>query len=85
MVSIYGKKNLTETANIRYSWELIRGVSKFKAAAPCIKQYLYSHVRSPFCEIIPDAWYTAVMLPVQRFVGVSTQTVWSESSKKMNW
>jgi hypothetical protein len=67
------------------SWDLVRGVSKLSAAAPCIKQYLFSHVESMFYEIPRDDWYTAVMLPVQRFVGATNQQVWSESKRKMGW
>ena len=85
LVKIYGQNRTSETAKIQYSWELIRGVSKLKAAAPCIKQYLMSHVKSPFCEIPTDSWYTAVMLPVQRFVGASKEQVWKESSRNMQW
>lgn len=78
-------KSTTPMAKIQMSWDLVRGVSKLSAAAPCIKQYLFSHVESMFFEIPRDDWYTAVMLPVQRFVGASNQRVWSESKRKMGW
>lgn len=72
---------MDETTKIRYSWSLISGVSKFKIAEPCVKQYLKNHVQSPFVSIKPIDWHTAMMLPVERFVGASKQQVWGESSK----
>lgn len=85
LTAIYEKGTTPESAKIKYSWDLIQGMSKMKAAAPCIKQYLLPHVKSPFCEIPHDAWYTAMLLPVQRFVGASKEQVWKESSKKAHW
>lgn len=78
-------KNTSPMAKIKASWDLVRGVSKLRAAAPCIKQYLMSNVESLFYEIPRDDWYTAVMLPVQRFVGATNQQVWSESKRKSGW
>jgi hypothetical protein len=78
-------RGFDETRKLQYSWDLIRGVSKLKAAAPCIKQYLNSHVQSPFFEIPTESWYTAMMLPVQRFVGASKEQVWRESATKSRW
>ena len=69
------------TTKIRYSWSLISGVSKFKIAEPCIKQYLKNHVQSPFINIMPEDWHTAMMLPMERFVGANKQQVWGESTK----
>lgn len=74
-----------ETATIQYSWNLIKGVSKMSAAQPCIKQYLTAHVRSAYYNIPPDDWHTAVMLPVQRFVGATKEQVWSDSKRKYGW
>ena len=72
-----------ETTRIKYSWALIDGVSRFKAAQPCVKQYLNSHVRSQFRQIYSEDWATAMLLPVERFVGASKQQVWTESKRIM--
>jgi hypothetical protein len=74
---------MDETTRIKYSWELIDGVSRFEAAKPCIKQYLTGHVRSPFRQVSSNDWATAMLLPVERFVGASTQEVWADSRKTM--
>lgn len=72
---------MDETTKLKYSWAIIDGVSKYAAAQPCIKQYLMPHVRSQFRKINADDWATAMLLPVERFVGASRQEVWAESRK----
>lgn len=71
------------TTRIKYSWALIDGVSKYAAAQPCIKHYLIPHVKSAFRKIEPKDWGTAMLLPVERFVGASKETVWKDSRKKI--
>ena len=72
-------KNLNENTKIKYSWELINGVSRFAIAQNCIKHYLKDHVQSVFIEVPGQDWHTAMMLPVERFVGASKSTVWGDS------
>jgi hypothetical protein len=70
------------TTKLRYSWQLIDGVSKFALAKPCVKRYLKDHLRSPLVNVTADDWATAMMLPVERFVGASTARIWAESKTK---
>lgn len=70
-----------ETTKLRYSWDLISGVSKFRAAQPCVKHYLKSQVRSPFVKVNAQDWATALMLPVEKFVGASKTAVWADSRR----
>jgi len=70
---------LNENTRIRYSWATINGVSKFKWAEPCIKHYLTNHVRSTFRKIDAPDWATAMLLPVEQFVGASKAKVWEDS------
>jgi hypothetical protein len=72
---------MDETTRIKYSWQLIDGVSRYAAAKPCVKQYLMGHVRSQFRQVNAKDWATAMLLPVERFVGASNQEVWAESRK----
>lgn len=70
---------LDEKTKINYSWATISGVSKFKMAEPCVKHYLTSHVMSSFKMVSPPDWATAMMLPVEQFVGASKGAVWRDS------
>jgi hypothetical protein len=75
-------KNFDENTRIRYSWDLISGVAKFKFANSCIKHYLKEHIRSQFIEVPPSDWHTAMMLPVESFVGANKKQVWKESVRR---
>jgi len=55
------------TTRLRLSYDLLRRASKLPMVQPCIKRYLYSHVRSGFLEVTADEWDIAILLPVQRF------------------
>ena len=72
-------KNMNDTTKLKYSWGLINGVSRFKWAEPCIHQYLTGHVRSSIRKISPADWATAMLLPVEQFVGANKAAVWAES------
>jgi len=72
---------MDETTKLKYSWQIIDGMSKFAAAKPCVKQYLSGHVKTQFRQINADEWATAMLLPVERFVGASKQEIWSDSIK----
>ena len=72
-----------ETTKLKYSWALIDGVSRYKAAQPCVKQYLNGHVKSQFRKVSSQDWATAMLLPVEKFVGASKQQVWADSRKKI--
>lgn len=74
---------MNEATRIKYSWQLIDGVSRFAAAKPCVKQYLTGHVRSQFRKVNSSDWATAMLLPVERFVGASKQQIWADSRKTM--
>lgn len=74
---------LDETTKIKYSWALIDGVSRYRAAKPCIKQYLNSNVRTQFRQVNSKDWATAMLLPVERFTGASKQDIWADSRKAM--
>lgn len=82
LMQFANNKSYDETTKIRYSWGLIAGVSKFNLAESCIKHYLNSHVASMFVEVPGNDWHTAMMLPVERFVGSNKNRVWKDSLVK---
>ena len=81
LLKITGNRHLTEISKIKYSWEIINSVSQLAPAQACVKRYLMEQVGSPFAEVQPEFWHTAIMLPVQRFVGARKERVWAESRK----
>lgn len=81
LMQFSNNRRMDESTRLKYSWSLIGGVSKFRAAGPCIKHYLDAHVKSAFKQIPAQDWATAMMLPVESFVGASKQKVWQDSKK----
>lgn len=76
-------KRFDINTRLRLSYELLAKASRAFGHTPCIKRYLYSHVRSSFLEVFADEWDIAALLPVSQFVGASDNKVWSDSRKKI--
>jgi hypothetical protein len=66
---------------MRISYRILSSTSKISYYEPCIKQYLFDHVRSSFFEIAPKEWNMALFMPLERFKGASKEQVWKESKK----
>jgi hypothetical protein len=62
-------KNLTEKTRIRMTYELLSSTKRLNTLGrPCIKRYLYTHVRSKFIEIPATEWDRVVQLPLEHFI-----------------
>lgn len=70
MLSGYANnKNLTPSTRLKLSYSVLQQSKALSnTARPCIKRYLFSHVRSKFVEITPDEWDRALQLPLELFV-----------------
>lgn len=73
--------NMDEKTKLKFSWALIGGISKFAAAKPCVKHYLYPHVKTPFKAVHSSDWATALLLPMEKFAKATPHQVWAESTK----
>lgn len=71
-----------ESTRLRLSYDLLKKATKIYEKKPCIKKYLFKHIESRFLEINANEWDIAALLPVESFVGTSSNKVWSESRKK---
>jgi len=67
---------------LRINYQYLKGATKAFEAMPCIKRYLYSHVKSRFIEIFADEWDIACLLPMETFVGAGTSKVYADSKDK---
>lgn len=70
MLSNYASnKKLSPSTRLKLSYDLLANSSRLQnLTKPCIKRYLFEHVRSQFVEVTPDEWDKAVELPVELFV-----------------
>ena len=70
--------NMNDKTKIRLTWNRVKRNPLVK---PTVKRYLFDHVQSPFRVIDADEMMTAVLLPVQKFVGASEGKVYSDSRR----
>ena len=75
-------KKFDATTKLKLSYEYLASASRLFEAQPCIKRYLFSHIRSRFVEIDADEWDIAALLPVESFEKATTSKVYSDSRKK---
>lgn len=62
-------KKLTPSTRLKLSYDVLSNSVRLQnLAKPCIKRYLFEHVRSQFVEVTPDEWSYAAELPVELFV-----------------
>jgi hypothetical protein len=60
---------MDERTRLRLSYDLLSSTKRMASAIrPCIKRYLFSHVRGRFIEVTSNEWQQAINLPVQLFV-----------------
>lgn len=83
LMSFRTNDTMDTRTKLKFSWATIDGMSKYAAAGPCVKHYLNGYVKSTFKKIDSDDWATALMLPVESFVGATKQEVWKDSRRAM--
>lgn len=74
---------MNNTTRIRLSYRLLNKVSTLKFFRPCVKHYLFSHVRSTFFYVTPSEWDIALFLPLDRFVGSNKNAIYKDSRGKI--
>lgn len=74
-------KKYDDTTRLRINYSILKSASRFKYFEPCVKRYLFSHVRSRFYYVAPNEWDMALMLPTERFVGAQKAKVFRESAR----
>ena len=69
---------------IALSYQVLKSASKYRLFKPCIKTYLYAHVRSRYLFIPAEEWEVALLVPSARFEKASETKVWEDSLKMVN-
>lgn len=81
MFEYLNNTNMDESTRFRMTYDLLKSVSRLKYFRPCLKEYLYSQIRSQFSLVPSQYWELVAMLPMQKFT-VNANTVYSESRRK---
>jgi hypothetical protein len=64
------------------TYRLLNTTKSLKTFKPCLKRYLYSHIRSNFLKIEYSEWNIALFLPTENFEKASKYKVWRDSKEK---
>ena len=80
-MAIYNDED--EIKRIRVTYPILDASSRFKEFRPCIKKYLYGHIKSRILAVEPQEWDVALYLPIQQFKKAPVKTVWQESVEQI--
>jgi hypothetical protein len=80
-LAIYNDED--EIKRIRITYPMLDASSKFKEFKPCIKQYLYPHIKSRILAVEHNEWDIAVFLPIQQFKKAQPREVWKDSIEEI--
>lgn len=72
-------KSAAKRLRIRYS--LLQSAQRFKYFRPCLKQYLFSQLKSRIAQVKFPDWETAIFLPTEHFSGARKNSVWKDSKE----
>lgn len=66
---VFSSNNVVdEKTRLKFSWDYIKGLSKFSDAKTCVKKYLTGNITSNIVRIQQQNWATIMMLPVEQFI-----------------
>lgn len=72
-----------EIKRLRVTYPILDASSKYREFRPCIKKYLYGHVKSRILAVEPQEWDIALYLPIQQFKKAPVKAVWQESVEQI--
>ena len=72
-----------EIKRLRITYDILSASRRFREFRPCIKRYLYDHVKSRIVTFQPNEWETAIYLPLQQFKKATPQEVWQDSVEEI--
>ena len=75
--------HLDERKRIMLSWGILQAVARNRNYLPCVKRYLYTHLRSKIYMIEPEDWNIALFVPTDRWAKANKRRVYQESLEKI--
>jgi len=64
------------------TYSTLKSAAKFQLFQPCLKRYLKSHMTSRFIHVPPEAWNSALFLPVADWRNATHAQVWKKTRRK---
>jgi len=72
-----------ESTKFKINYSILNGAAKYRYFKPCVKKYLWGHVRSKFLTVPIRMWDAALMLPTERFQKMDKRNVWKDSQESL--
>ena len=79
LYSISSDNKYNENTKLNISYKILKSAARFKYFKPCVKRYLFSHVRSNYLNVESIYWDAALMLPIENFNKATIETIYRES------
>ena len=82
-MDITNNKKYDETTRFEISYKLLTATAKIKFYKPCLKHYLFRHVKSRLARVPAPEWEIATFLPTADWQKGSASTVYKDSRRMM--
>ena len=79
LYSISSDDKYNENTKLNVSYRTLKSAARFKYFKPCVKRYLFAHVRSRYLTVEPTYWDAALMLPSESFKKATTEQIYRDS------
>jgi hypothetical protein len=76
-------KSVPDKIRLVLTYRLLNKTKSLKHFKPCLKRYLYSHIKSNFLHIHHSEWNIVLFLPTEQFQNENKKRVWEESLGKI--
>tara|TARA_B100000035_G_scaffold184539_1_gene157474 strand:+ start:994 stop:1584 length:591 start_codon:yes stop_codon:yes gene_type:complete len=83
LMDITNNKKYDETTRFEISYKLLTATAKIKFYKPCLKHYLFRHVKSRLARVPAPEWEIATFLPTADWQKGSASTVYKDSRRMM--
>jgi len=68
-----------EIKRVRVTYDILNATRRYKEFSPCLKRYLFPHIRSKILEVQPNEWEVATHLPIHQFKKAQPKEIWTDS------
>ncbi len=76
-------EKFNDKTKLRMTYNFLNSSARYKYFKPCVKRYLYGHVRSKFLMIPSNEWDMALFLPLERFTKATKNNVYKDTRRML--
>lgn len=81
LLDMTNNKSYTDNMKFVARYNMLKRAARAKYFKPCIKHYLFDHVRSRFAVVAPPEWEIATFLPTADWQKATSSKVYADSRK----